>query len=368
MNGGGDFELRWAGPGDEPELRALVGSVAMPGAVSVRFAREPDYFLGASIMGDPCQVLAARRRPDGQLAGIACRAESRAFVNGQEAPLGYIGQIRIAAPFRGRWLVQQGAQLFRSASPPGLLYFGVISRENAGVQRMLVGSRPPAGLHARRVCGLTTCAILLRRRHPAHTPGIEVIPGSPERLPEIADFLAAHGPRRQFCPAYSLEDLAGGARLRGLRPQDILVARRGGEAAGVMAVWDQSTFKQDIVEAYGPGLRRLRPFYNLAARLIGAHPLTPPGEAIQTAFAACICIRGDDPAVMQALLADCTRRACEQGKAYLMVGLADEDPLLPAVQKYLHITYRSDLFAVSWSEEALRALDGRLPYIEIAAL
>jgi hypothetical protein len=25
----------------------------MPGAVSVRFAREPDYFLGATIMGDP---------------------------------------------------------------------------------------------------------------------------------------------------------------------------------------------------------------------------------------------------------------------------------------------------------------------------
>ena len=56
------FDLRLADPGvDEPEIRALVGSVAMPGAVSVRFGREPDYFLGTTTMGDPCDVLVARR-------------------------------------------------------------------------------------------------------------------------------------------------------------------------------------------------------------------------------------------------------------------------------------------------------------------
>src|SRR5512139_133128 len=46
------FDIYWAGGEDESDIRALIGSVAMPGAVSVRFAREPDYFLGASIMGN----------------------------------------------------------------------------------------------------------------------------------------------------------------------------------------------------------------------------------------------------------------------------------------------------------------------------
>ena len=53
MSGESGFDLRWATPADEPDIRALVGSVPMPGAVTVRFAREPDYFLGATIMGDP---------------------------------------------------------------------------------------------------------------------------------------------------------------------------------------------------------------------------------------------------------------------------------------------------------------------------
>jgi hypothetical protein len=223
-------------------------------------------------------------------------------------------------------------------------------------------------VHVRRLCGLTTCAILLRPPHEFRVSGIDVRQGSPEVLEEIVEFLRRHGPRRQFFPAYALDDFTGGAALRGLKPQDVMVARRGGSVTGVMAVWDQSTYKQDIVDSYGPGLRRLRPVYNMAARLLGAQPLTPPGQAIPLAFAACMCVADDDLAVMRALLSACMRSAYERGKAFLMIGLADDDPLLPIARRTLHITYRSDLFAASWSEEPLRLLDERIPYIEIATL
>ena len=102
---------------------------------------------------------------------------------------------------------------------------------------------------------------------------------------------------------------------------------------GVMAAWDQAAYKQDIVDAYGPALRRLRPLYDLGARLLGARPLTPPGEAIPLAFAACICVADDDPGVMRALLSACARDARERGKAFLMLGLADDDPLLAVARR-----------------------------------
>ena len=128
-------------------------------------------------------------------------------------------------------------------------------------------SRPPGGLHTRHVSGLTTCAIILRPFHAHFTPGVDVHPGSSETLGEIVTFLRLQGSRRQFYPAYRLEDFTGGSRLRGLRPQDIMVAYRGKDVVGVMAAWDQAAYKQDIVDAYGPGLRCLRPVYDLAARV-----------------------------------------------------------------------------------------------------
>ncbi len=364
-----EFDVRWSRPGDEPDIRALIGSVAMPGAVAVRFSREPDYFLGASIMGDPCDVLVARHQPDGQLAGIACRAESKAFVNGREEKLGYIGQIRIAQEFRGRWLVNTGAEMFREASQAGMLYFGVIASDNPRARLLLAGSRPPAGLHVRHISGITTCAILLRPVRERRLPGIEVTPGTPETLAEIVNFLRENGPGRQFFPVYSLEDFTGGYRLRGLSPEDIFVARRGGKIAGVMAVWDQSAYKQDIIDSYGPALRRLRPVYDLAARLLRASPLTPSGQVMPLVFAACICVAGDpEAAVMQALLQACLKNAYARGKAYLMLGLADGDPLLPVVKRTLHVTYHSDLYAFSWDGGVVDRVDGRIPYIEIATL
>jgi hypothetical protein len=368
MNSSPDFELRQATAQDDADIRALISSVSMPGDVSIRFSREPDYFLGTTIMGNPCDVLVARHQPDGQLAGIAVRAEHRAFLNGQEASLGYIGQIRIAPDYRGRWLVNQGADWFREASSIDLIYFGVIASENTRARKLMVGSRPPAGLHSRDMGGLTTCALLLRPSRPHTTPGVEVYPSSTETLPEIVDFLRQQGARRQFFPAYTLEDFTNGTSLRDLKAEDILMARRGDQIVGVLSVWDQAAYKQDVVESYGLTLRRLRPGYDLIARCIGARPLTPPGQAIQLAFATGICILNDEPVVMQSLLSAAMINAYHREKAFLMVGLSDNDPLLKIVRRHLHIKYHSDLYAVSWSSEAIWQLDERLPYIEIATL
>jgi len=364
----GGFDIRLATAADEPDIRHLVGSTPMPGAVTVRFAREPDYFLGTTIMGEPCDVIVGRHLPDGTLAGMACRAERRSFVNGAETQTGYLGQIRIAEGFRGNWLVQRGARLARELSPPGLVYVGVIARENPRARGALIERRPPGGLHAVRLSGLTTCAILLRRHEPRQVKGIRVGPASDAMMPQVVAFLRGHGVSRQFFPAYSLDDFTGGTRMRGLAAHDVMIAHRGDATLGVMAVWDQMAYKQDIVEGYGRTLGRMRPAYDAAARLLGMQPLTAPGEVMPLSFAACIAVADDDPQVMHALVGACARRAFERGHAYLMVGLADGDPLLPAVRRWPHVTYHSDIFAFSWDTDPAGMLDHRIPYVEIATL
>jgi hypothetical protein len=51
-----------------------------------------------------------------------------------------------------------------------------------------------------------------------------------------------------------------------------------------------------------------------------------------------------------------------------MLGLADEDPLLRVARRWLHVTYRSDLYALSWDDDPATRLDTRIPYIEIGTL
>ncbi|MDF1522934.1 MAG: hypothetical protein P1P87_08965, partial [Trueperaceae bacterium] len=187
-------------------------------------------------------------------------------------------------------------------------------------------------------------------------------------LPDVVAFLRVEGARRQLFPAYALKDLTTGTALRGLAPEDVQVAWRGERIVGTLAVWDQSAFKQDVVAGYGTPLRRWRPLVDVAARLVGARPLTPPGAAIPLAFAALVRVADDDPAVFRALLAAGAEAARARGKGLLMVGLADADPLLPVARRFLHVPYRSELYALAWGDDPAARHDGRVPQIEIATL
>ena len=139
---------------------------------------------------------------------------------------------------------------------------------------------------------------------------------------------------------------------------------------GTLGCWDQRSFKQDVIDAWPPVLAGVRPVWNAVASLLGGPALPPPGGAIPSAFAALVCVARDDPAVFRALLGRAARMAARRGCGFLMLGLADPDPLLGAVGGAGRtITYRSDLFAVSWSDERPGAdLDARVPYWEIATL
>jgi hypothetical protein len=367
--GAQEFEVRLATAGDEPDLRALVASVAMPGTVGVRFSREPDYFLGTTVMGDPCDVILARSVRDGALAGMACRAERRVYVNGAETSIGYLGQIRIASGFRGRGLVRLGAALVEGLTPPGMNYLGVIARDNAAAIGAMVGDGRPQGLRATRLAGVTSCSLVLHRGPRFRARGVRVGPvGSSAELVEVVAFLNEVGRHRQFCPVHTVADFAAGQRLRGLRHDDVLVARRAGVMVGVMAAWDQSSFKQDILDGDSPLLERIRPAWDVVVRRAGAGRLPRPGEEIPMSFGALTRVVDDDPGVARTLLSACCERARAQGKTFLMVGLADADPLLRHLRRRPHLTYRSDLYLVGFAGSSDLGLDRRPPYVDVATL
>ena len=98
-----NLQIDLAGPNDDAAIRRLLATNAMPGRITVTYEREPNYFAGCQTIGSGCQVLVARA--EDQIAGVACRATRPMFVNGRVMKIGYLGQLRVAERFRGRWLV-----------------------------------------------------------------------------------------------------------------------------------------------------------------------------------------------------------------------------------------------------------------------
>jgi len=367
-----DFDFELATPQDDAAIRRLLANGRMPGSLTITFEREPNYFLGCGTMGHVCQVILARHQASDEIAAIACRAVQPRFVNGQVEKIGYIGQVRIAEKYQGLWLIPRALPFFHTLHADGQTpaYLGVISDENAVARGVMVEHPRRRFPTAHEVAHIHTLGIILQRPRPLPASPYQVKRGSMETLGNIVAFLQQHGAAKQFFPAYEESDFVDGPSTRGFDVRDFIVAYQGNDIVGVTGLWDQSGYKQSVVQAYHGTLRWARPLYNLGARLLGAQPLPAPGQHINSAYASFICTAHNDPAVFRVLLAHIYNLAAERGYAHLMLGLAEQDPLLPVAKKYTHIAYHSRLYVVYWQDAAdfYKRLDKRIPYIEIAAL
>jgi len=365
-----------ARPEDEPGIRRLLRESPFAGAVSLSLEREPDFHAAAAVEGDRHDVVVGRA-PDGAVVGLATRSVRTAFVNGTPARLGYLGQLRAAGAGRGNVrAIRDGFALLRAARRPGETPFDLTSivSDNLPARRLLEAGLPGYPTY-RPLGGMVTLALPARSsRRRRSAAGLAVAEAS--RLAEVAALLQAGAPRRQFAPCLTEADLAGSEALRGLGPGDWLVVARGGRPAACGALWDQRAFKQAVVRGYAPALSALRPVISILGPLgaaLGLPRLPPVGAPLDVAFLAFTSIDPSEPdpaAALDALLDAALARAAARGLGTLLLGLAEDHPLLATARRRPHRPYRSTLYAVHFEDgaAAAEALDGRTLGPEVATL
>ena len=351
-------------------LRRLIADNPMEGEVTLAFEREPSYFLASAVQAPFHQVVVGRDAATGRLVGVGTRAVRPGFVNGEPAPVGYLADLRLDPRYRGRTVVGRAYRHLADLHRDGRarLYFTMIAEGNRLALSTIASGR--GGLPPYRDLGrFLSPAVNLRRRKPPVAWDGEVVRGRAEMLGEIVACLRRNHARRQLAPAYVEADF-GSPWLRGLRVEDVYVARRAGAVVGVVAAWDQREFKQTVVRAYGRKLALFRPAYNLAARLGGFPRYPPAGEALRSFYASLVAVDGDELTVFRALLRALYNDHVGSAHHYFVIGLHERDPLVAALADYTLTPFAGRLFVVHFEdgEPDFRALDGRVPYVELAML
>lgn len=356
-----DVAFDFATRADDAGIRRLLASNPVPGRIRIRYEREPDYFAGVATMG-ATQVLVARAEE--RVVGVACRSIRPMFLNGEPANIGYLGQLRVDAGYRGRFLVLRGFrklhELDRTDPPRG--YVTTIIEGNDEAEGVLVHrARGPMPRYSRidRLMTLAMPTAAARAKTSA----------APVKLDAVVAFLRREGARRNFFPVYDERSFTDGT-TRGFDPNDFVVIERNGAIAGVAGLWDQSAYKQSIVDAYDPLTRAARPIYNTAARLMRRATLPKPGTALRTIYASFFCVANDDANVARTLIQTLLARARARRFDHLLLGLTDSDPLLATARTFRHVAYPSGMYTVAWEDghDLHHELDTRPRFLEIAAL
>ena len=355
----------------EQALRDLCRQSPMPGWIRLAFGRDPDFFHALDIQGKLNQVIIAVEGE--RLVGMGCRSVRPAWVNGQRTDIGYLGGLRLIPEIRGSGAMARAYAVCKTlhTQRPVPAYLSTIIEENTAAVDLLTSGR--AGLpHYVDRGRYFTYAINLNRHPRRRRPCTLVIRrGGEIPLERLTAFLSQCGSQRQFFPAIDSADF-GTDYLRGLRLEDFRVATdENGEVAGVAAVWDQHSFKQNIVEGYGLPVRVFRPVINGALRLTGFRALPMPGKTLNMLYVAFCCVRENDPLTMRALLEQIYADCHLGDHHFLVLGFHEHDPLRVAVDSFLAFRYTSRLYLVCWDDglDFVKRLDpDRIPHIEVATL
>jgi hypothetical protein len=363
--------FRLFGPADDAAIGRLIADEVVPGRVQLSQDRSPSYFRSCATLGDFVQVGGACHPPSGRVVALGTRAVRWLYVNGALERVGYLGHLRVAKEFQGRWISPRLYRYLRECHEDGQAgaYLTTVDEDNRSAQGLTSPNARRSLPGYRETARLVTLALLPRLVQRPSGVGLELSPGSSAQLDLVADFRQRHGPKRQFFPLYRADDFrAKDGRTLDFQVERLVLARRGGELVGVAGLWDRSASRRSIVRGYGQPLRAARPLLDLGARVLTGRALPQPGEPLHCAYLSFVCVADDDLDVFAALL----RAVAAAGRRHqLLLACFDErDPLLAVARRSPHYETRSRLYVVSWDDgESLHGrLDDRPAYVELAAL
>lgn len=92
------------------------------------------------------------------------------------------------------------------------------------------------------------------------------------------------GSKKQFYPYYEITDFSS-PRLRDLNRDNFYIAVDGSEILGVVAKWDQESFKQTRIVGYDRKMQIARPFINLVSKFSNIPNLPKAGDLLHYFYA-----------------------------------------------------------------------------------
>jgi hypothetical protein len=132
----------------------------------------------------------------------------------------------------------------------------------------------------------------------------------------------------------------------GLQLHHFYLAKLQGRLVGIVAVWDQQSFKKIKILSFSPKVRLSRLFFNLSARLFGFQPIPVPGSFLPYFYLTRLAIEGDDPAILHSLLSRIHNDHLRNSYLFFTVGLLQGSPLEQALRGFFYHTFDTLVFAL----------------------
>lgn len=333
---------------DDPEICRLLAQRPMGESLRITLERAPSPTAAARAEGYRHATVLVRDRADDSIVGLGSRVVREVYYNGKICRLGYLGNLRAAESRRGIKRLAAGYEGIRATRDAAELPFDLtsIAADNLPARRLL-----QKGLQClpryQPLAELSTF-ILTTDGQPA---GDAIGRAGRDDLPEIVALLNRYNRGFQFAHVYTERDLLSPTRSPGLEATDFIVAREHGRIVACLALWDQRTFKQTVVQSYAGWLRLARPLLNLGRACLGKPRYPRAPHVLPMAFVSHFAMPDPDRDRLIAMIGAAKRLARSRDIRYLAIGFCQRHACHELLRRgFRHQVYRSTLYGVHWRD------------------
>ena len=332
-NGRVSVHVRDAVHSDDEALRAIAASCPMEGDITLRVTREPDFFALNRLEGQEWRVGVAES--DGRVVGCVMAAERRAYLHGGERRTLYAGDLKVHPRMRGAGVADVLSQWVRRAlgdmggvNAPILL---TILAGNTAMERRTSGRGGMPNFLRFATIRAFSIPLLFPRRFTETRLRVSV--ATLRDIEEMVQLWERVAPTRQLAPVFTADTLERWiAGAPGVDISSYRLARDAtGRLVGFIAWWDQTRFKQAHVLRYSPRLHAARAVLNGMASVTSGVRLPDAGAALRYCTAFHLCVPGDSPDVLRALVRSSYAELRAARYAFATIGLDERDPLCTAL-------------------------------------
>lgn len=246
-----------AGPHDNREILDFFDAAPLGGeGLKIRFVRSPDFFSFVRCRSEDGRVFLGRNGA-GRLGAMGTLNLRPAYVNGELATVGYLGDLRVTPDRRlaRGWREFYGDLLIEARNMADLGYCrhfltSVMASNPAALAALVRNGRNPFSY--RKVCDYQMVNVLGRLpSQRARVAGLELSVSTAADMDALTNFL--DGENRLAALGFTRAEWP--RRLsawRGFGPESFVIARRGGRIAGCLAPWSPSHAKRIVIERLPP--------------------------------------------------------------------------------------------------------------------
>lgn len=356
-----------ARPEDGRELLEILEQIPYPGRISLLYTRRPDAYRSFYKEGEEVRLFVCRDQPAGRIAGLGATAIRDVYINGEPRRVAYLFGLKVAPAYQGRFVLLPDcyAYLKEYLTKQNVeLTFTTILSGNDQARQMLEKRR--AMMPEYEPFGRYETYALRNRPGAAAMGDARIRAACKEDIPALVRFLNREARKHNFFPVSRARDWTG-ILDNGLTIADVHVLEEGGEIVAAGAVWDQSGYKQYVVQGYEGGLKAVAAFPWLA-KLGGLPPLPKPGETVRFYTLGRWAVRDNDPDIFDGFLDQVMAAAGDY--PLCLVGVHQGHPLRERLAQRKHVRYDSQVYVVNWEHntQATREIQPLAVYLECGAL